>query len=69
MRSMETAWVSNWTTCLCTAASTTWLSLPRNTSEKHRGTGGQTHMCSVKNKKELEGFSVKLKFALTVINK
>ena len=28
---------------LCTVASTTWLSSPRSTSERHRGPGGQMH--------------------------
>lgn len=37
--------------------------------EAQRNRRSDTHMCSVKNKKGLEGFSVKLKFALTVINK
>lgn len=36
-------WASNWMNYLCTAANTTWLSLPRSTSERHRGTEGQTH--------------------------
>lgn len=43
MKCMATVWASNWMNCPCTAASTTWLSLPRSTSERHRGAEGHTH--------------------------
>lgn len=45
MRCVGTMQVSNWTIYICTMANTTWRSLPRSTSEKCRGTEGQTHKC------------------------
>lgn len=42
MRCMGTTRASNWMNYLCTAANTTWLSLPRNTSGRPRGAGGLT---------------------------
>lgn len=40
MRCMGTTWAPNWMNYLCTAANTTWLSLPRSTSGRPRGAGG-----------------------------